>query len=306
MDFASVEYYLSVVMLVTSMIGMGATLTVREFGDVVRAPQGILSVLIAQIVVSPLVAIALAYLLRLPPGVAFGLLLIAAMPGGLFSDLITYLGRGNVALSIAASAVSTLLCLISTSLVLRLYGATHLPDDFAMPTGQILSDIACFLLVPLLTGMTIRRFWPVQAPFISINFIRLSTLLLGLYVFGAIGSGRVEFAAFGWRTPLALLLFGTASLWSGVGVATLFRLNRDDRFTVSIEVLVRNGGLALLLKAALLPAVAGVADPIGDGVLYVILFYVGVSLGIGIYEVILKRRKWGVLYAEPRPKNGSV
>ncbi len=302
MDFASVEYYLSVVMLVTAMVGMGATLTVREFGDVVRAPHAILAVLIAQIVVTPLLAIALAYLLRLPPGVAFGLLLMAAMPGGLFSNLLTHLGKGNVALSIAATAVSTLLCLISTSLVLRLYGAAHLADDFAMPIGRIFLEITCFLLAPLLAGMTVRRVWPVQAPPFSTIFIRLSTILLGLYVVGAIGSGRIALASFGWRTPLALLLFGTASLWIGVGAATLFRLSRDDRFTVSIEVLVRNGGLALLLKAALRPSVAGVADPIGDGMLYVILFYVGLSLGIGIYEVTLKRLKWGVLYKEPRPK----
>ena len=133
MDFAFVEYYLSIMLLVSAMVGMGATLTVREFRDVYRAPQGVLSVLIAQIIVTPLLAVALAYLLRLPAGVAFGLLLLAALPGGLFSNLLTHLGRGNVALSIAATAVSTLLSRFSTSLVLRVYGATHLPDDFAMP-----------------------------------------------------------------------------------------------------------------------------------------------------------------------------
>ncbi|HUG67417.1 MAG TPA: bile acid:sodium symporter [Pirellulaceae bacterium] len=298
MDFASVEYYLSVTMLVTSVLGMGATLTVREFGAVCRAPQGILSVLLAQVVITPLLAMALAYLFRLPAGVAFGLLLIAAMPGGLFSNLLTHLGRGNVALSIAATAVSTLLCLISTSSVLRICGATHLLADFTMPVGRILVEIACYLLAPLLLGMAIRRVWPVLAPFVSRNFIRLSTILLGLYIVGAIGSGRIEFASYGWRTPLALFLFGTLSMWSGVGTATLFRLAPNDRFTVAIEVLVRNGGLALMLKAAVLPSVAGIADPIGDGVLYVILFYVGVSLAIGLHEVCLKRLKWGVLYAE--------
>jgi BASS family bile acid:Na+ symporter len=298
LDFASVEYYLSVMLLVTSVLGMGAMLTVREFGDVFRAPQGILAVLFAQIVMTPVVALALAYLLRLPPGVAFGLLLIAAMPGGLFSNLLTHLGRGNVALSIAATAVSTLLCLVSTSMVLQLYGSTHLPDDFKMPVGLVLADIARYLLAPLLFGMTIRRVWPVQAPVVSRCFIHLSTILLGLYVLGAISSGRIELASYGWRTPLALFLFGTLCMWSGVAAATLFRLARNDRFTVAIEVLVRNGGLALLLKAALLPSVAGVADPLGDGALYVILFYVGVSLGIGLYEVTLKRLKWGVLYAE--------
>ncbi|MBP85383.1 MAG: hypothetical protein CMJ64_01490 [Planctomycetaceae bacterium] len=302
MDFASVEYHLSIMLLVTAMVGMGATLTVQEFGDICRAPHGVLSVLIAQIVVTPLLAIALAYLFRLPSGVSFGLLLIAAMPGGLFSNLITYFGRGNVALSITATAVSTLLCLISTSFVLRVYGATYLPDDFAMPVGRILFEIACFLLSPLLLGMAIRRVWPDQAPFVSRNFIRLSAILLGLFVVGAIGSGRIEIASHGWRTPLALLLFGALSMWTGVGVATLFRLSPDDRFTVSIEVQVRNGSLALLLKAALFPAVADVADPIGDGVLYVVLFYAGASLALGAYEACIKRLKWGILYAESRPE----
>jgi BASS family bile acid:Na+ symporter len=132
LDFAAIEYQLSVLLLVTAMVGMGATLTVQEFADVCRAPQGVLSVLIAQIVVTPLLAVGLAYVFRLPAGAALGLLLIAAVPGGMFSNLLTYLGRGNVALSIAATAVSTLLCLVSTSILLRIYGAAYLPDDFAM------------------------------------------------------------------------------------------------------------------------------------------------------------------------------
>ena len=181
MDFAAIEYYLSITLLVSAMVGMGASLTVHEFGEVCRAPQGVLSVLIAQIVVTPLLAIALGSLFRLPAGAAFGLLLIAAMPGGLYSNLITYFGRGNVALSITATAVSTLCCLVSTSLIMRVYGATYLPDDFAMPAGRILSEIACFLLLPLVIGMTIRRCWPVQAPPISRTFIRLSTIVLGLF-----------------------------------------------------------------------------------------------------------------------------
>lgn len=276
---------------------MGATLTVREFGAVFRAPHGVLSVLLGQIVISPLVAIAFAFLFRLPAGVAFGLLLVAAMPGGLYSNLLTYLGRGNVALSIAATAVSTLLCLISTSVVLRIYGATHLPADFAMPTSRVLFDTTCFLLAPLIVGMTIRRLCPVQAPTISRVFIHLSTVLLIVFIVGAIGSGRLAIASYGWRTPPALFLFGVASLWTGVFTGALFRLNPNDRYTVSIEVLVRNGGLALLLKAALFPSVAGVLDPIGDGALFVILFYSGVSLVIGLFEVNLKRQNKGMLYS---------
>ena len=144
------------------------------------------------------------------------------------------------------------------------------------------------------------------APASGSELIRLSTILLGLFAVGAISSGRIEIASHDWRTPVALLLFGGVSMWCGVGVATLFRLPPDDRFTVAIEVQVRNGNLALLLKAALFPAVAGIADPIGDGVLYVIFFYAGASLALGSFEVFMKRMKWGVLYAEPRPKGGTA
>lgn len=295
LDFAAVDSYLAIMLLVTAMVGMGASLSVQEFGEVCRAPQGVLSVLIAQVVVTPLVAIGLAYLLRLPALDAFGLLLIAAMPGGLFSNLLTYFGRGNVALSITATAVSTLLCLLSTSIVLRLYAGTYLPADFAMPVGSILFEIACFLLLPLLIGMTIRRFWPVYAPYVSRNLVRLSTILLGLYVVGALSSGQIEVASHGWRTPVALLLFAALAMWSGVGVAALFRLSPDDRFTVAIEVQVRNGSLALVLKDTL-------PDSIGQGVLYVILFYAGASLVLGLYESGMKRMKWGPLYVEPRAK----
>ncbi len=304
LDFAAAEYYLSIVLLLTAMVGMGATLTVEEFQAVCRAPRAVLAVLIAQSIVTPLVAVGLAYVLRIPPGAAFGLLLMAAMPGGLFSNLLTYLGRGNVALSITATAVSTLLCLVTTSAILRIYGTTHLPADFVMPARRILFEIGCFLLVPLLAGMAIRRFWPVQAPAISRGFIRLSTIVLGLFVVGALGSGRIEILSYGWRTPLALVVFCALSMWSGVAVGALLRLTPDDRFTVAIEVQVRNGNLALLLKASLLPAVAGTADPLGDGVLYVILFYAGASLLLGLLEVFLKRMQWGVLYASPASEAG--
>ncbi|MCA9119078.1 MAG: bile acid:sodium symporter family protein [Planctomycetaceae bacterium] len=303
MSFAVVEYHLSITLLVTATLGMGATLTVREFVGVLRAPYGVLAVLLGQVVVSPLLALALAWLFRLPAGVAFGLLLIAAMPGGLYSNLLTYLGRGNVALSITATAVSTILCVISTSLVLRIYGSTHLPDDFAMPVSQIFFDILRYLLAPLLIGMTIRRAARQYAPWISRVFIHASTVLLALYIVGALGSGRIALASYGWRTPVALILFGTILMWSGVGTSTIFRLPRDDRFAIAIEVLVRNSGLALLIKAAILPSVAGVADPFGDGALYVILFYTGVSLLIGLHETTLKRLQWGVLYAPRKATN---
>ncbi len=300
-NFAYFEYYLSVGLLCSSMIGMGATLRPREFQTVFRSPWGIAAVLLAQIVVTPLVALGLSIALGLPQGIAFGLLMIAALPGGSFSNLLTFLGRGNVPLSIVATAFSTLLSLVSTSFLLGVYGSQHLPANFRMPVGQIVLEIGCYLLTPLALGMLIHRLWPQWSPRISKVCIQLSTVLLLVFVAGALSSGRLQVLSYGWRAPLAMILFGVCSMWTGVGAATLFRLSPNDRFTVAIEVVVRNGNLGLLLKAALLPVVAGQSNAVGDGVLFVVLFYSGLSLLLGGLEVILKRLQMGVLYAPPKP-----
>lgn len=300
-NFAYFEFYLSVGLLCSSMIGMGATLRPREFKSVFRSPWGVAAVLLAQIVVTPLLALGLSSALGLAPGIAFGLLLMAALPGGSFSNLLTFLGRGNVALSIVATAVSTLFSLATTSFLLGIYGSQHLPKNFRMPVGQIVLEIGCYLLIPLALGMLLRRLWPQAAPRLSRVCIQVSTVLLMIFVAGALSSGRLQVLSYGWRAPLAMILFGVCSMWTGVGTAMLFRLSPNDRFTVAIEVVVRNGNLGLLLKAALLPAVAGQSNAVGDGVLFVVLFYSGLSLLLGGLEVILKRLQMGVLYAPPRP-----
>ena len=102
-DYAFFEYYLSLALLTFAMFGMGTTLAPRDFIRVARAPRAVLLVLAMQVLVTPCVAIILSRTLSLPRGVTIGLLLVAALPGGLFSNLLTFLGRGNLALSITAT-----------------------------------------------------------------------------------------------------------------------------------------------------------------------------------------------------------
>ena len=104
LTYADFEFFLSAALLVSAMFGMGTTLTIRDFLDVARSPQGVLLVLAMQVLITPLLAIALAKIFMLPDGIAIGLLLVAAMPGGLFSNILTFLGRGNVALSVKPAA----------------------------------------------------------------------------------------------------------------------------------------------------------------------------------------------------------
>jgi BASS family bile acid:Na+ symporter len=294
MLYADFEYFLSVALLVTAMLGMGATLTTRDFLNVARAPHPIALMFLVQLVISPLVAIVLARILKLPPGVAIGLLLVAALPGGLFSNVITFFGRGNVALSVSATALASLTCMFTTSLVLRVGGSSEQLAEIQMPVRRILSEILLCMILPLVVGMVIRRFAVRRHAKISTTIIRISMVILALFVVAALTSGRIRPVELGWRPPLAMLLFCVFSIWLCYGGGALLRISVDDRFTICMECLVRNVQLGVLLKASLFPP--GKSDVIGDGVLYSLLFYGGLCLIIAAWEAFCKRMELGLVY----------
>lgn len=298
MDYANFEYLLSVALLVTAMLGMGATLTTVDFVKVARVPQAIALMYLVQVVISPLVALVIARLLFLTPGTTIGLLLVAALPGGLFSNIITYLGRGNVALSVSATALASLTCLVTTSLVLRVVGQTDLPADFHMPTGTILFEIGMCMILPLAVGMLVRRFAVHRHAMIARFFLRLSLVVLVVFILSAIGGGHLRAAEFGWRPPLALLIFSFACLWLCYGLGIPLRLSIDDRFTIGMECVVRNVQLGVLLKATLFPS--GPSDSIGDGILYVLLLYGGLCLCLAAGEAFCKRRELGYVFGRAK------
>jgi len=304
-DYAFFEYYLSAALLVCAMFGMGTMLTPREFLDVARAPYAVLLVVAMQVLVTPFLAIGVSRLFALPPGIAVGLLVVAALPGGLFSNILTFVGRGNAALSVSATSVCTLGCLVTTAFVLKTFGETQLPADFSMPVGRILGDIVLCLLLPLCAGMLVRRWLRRGHRAVAKVFIRTSLALLIMLIVVGILSGRLDLSAYTWRPPVALIVFGVVSLLLCYGLGYLIGLTVTDSFTSAIEVVVRNAHLGLLLKAALFPARAGEQDPIGDGVLYVVLFYGGASLFIAGFEVFARRMKWGV-HADRYVKAGRV
>lgn len=320
MDYATAEYALAATMLVTSMYGMGTTLTARDFVDVARSPLSLLIVVGMQCVAAPLLAVLLARLLKVSPGVATGMLLIVALPGGSFTNLFTYLGRGNVALSVAATTLCTSLCLVTTPLVLRVFGQGWGVSGVEMPVRLIVAEIGCWLLGPLIAGMATRRLFPVAYSTVGRWAIRASLVVMAVLFATLIAAGRLELFSQGWRAPLAMLLLATLSLWLTYGVCLLARRSCPDILAIAIEVVLRNGNLALLLQASLLvhpgslsqsPGElaangAGVATaaghpmavgaPMATGALYAILVYVCVSLGIAGVEVAAHRAASGVIY----------
>src|SRR5436190_1050926 len=155
------EYLLACIQLVLFMLGMGATLSPRDFVAVALRPRSFLVGAFGQLVLAPVLAVVINRAMDLPPGIAVGLILVAAMPGGQMSKLFTYLARGNVALSIALTASGTLASLVTVPLLLELLAEDYLQSgDFEMPTALVVRDVTLYLLLPLVGGMAVGGRWP--------------------------------------------------------------------------------------------------------------------------------------------------
>jgi BASS family bile acid:Na+ symporter len=283
------EYWFAAVQLGMAMLGMGATLRVRDFSAIAKNPRGILVGVALQIIGVPALAAVFLSVFELDTGVAIGLALCAAIPGGTMSNVFTFLGRGHVALSIALTGITTLACLITTPLILTLLVAQHMPGDFVMPAGQIATEIALILLLPLVLGMVFLALFPAQAPAFSKGCIRTSIFVILLIIIGATGSGRIDYVQYGISNLLILLAFIAILATLSWLLPQLLGVNRADTTAINIEATVRNSNLGLLIKASLFPAVVGTPDPVGDAILFTVLIYGGAALLVGIAQIYIHK-----------------
>ncbi len=283
------EYWVAAFQLIFAMLGMGATLTVGDFKDVMREPRSVTFGTIIQLLLVPLAAFVFIKVLGVAAGVAVGIALIASIPGGTTSNIFTYFARGSVPLSISITGITTLACLLTTPLILGLLITQYLPADFAMPTKQIISDIAFTLLVPLALGMIILRKLPQYAETISKWSIRASLIGILMIVVGSSMAGRLDIEAFG--NENLMLVSGFVVLLAIVSwLATiLLRLSQADSTAIEMEVIVRNVNLGVLIKASMFPAAAG-ADPLGDMVLFTVLLYGGLQMLLAGGLIAIRRR----------------
>lgn len=284
------EWWFAAVQLALAMFGMGATLRLDDFVGVFRQPRAFIAGFVIQVVGIPLLALAFTALLAPPPGVAFGLILVAAMPGGAMSNVVTYFARSNVPLSIALTAVVTLTCMVSTPAVLRLLGGELVRDDFAMPIGAIAFDIAFCLLLPLALGMMAGA--PLRhhtRELVARWCIHASLTVVLCIAIGSAGAGRLGGDALAGSTLLTIMLFAIAVQQAGTLPAWGLGLARPDVGAIAVETAIRNTNLALLLKASLFPVTPGVADPMADGVLVTALLYGAFAAPLTIPLVLVHR-----------------
>ena len=298
------EYWITFVQLAMAMFAMGATLHVDDFTAVVRLPRSFLTGLVTQVVLVPLVAYAVLRALDLDPGVAIGLAVLAAIPGGTVSNVFTYAGKGDVPLSIALTAVTSLACVVTVPVVLEWLVGSFVPPTFSLPRGRIALEIVVTLLVPLAVGMAVLRRWPARAPGLSRAALVITAVLIGVIVVGSALAGRLDAEAMG-PANLAVVA-GFALLLAALAIVTTSatRRPRPDLTAITIETTVRNTNLGLLVRTSLFGSASAAGDPVADLALFTVLAYAGVSLAI-TGPLVLAGRRAAARPAHPGATPGS-
>jgi len=222
------------------LFGMGMTLTFDDFARVLRMPKAILLGVALQYLVMPLCGFLSARAFGLEPEVAAGLILIGSCPGGVASNVIAYLARGNVPLSVSMTACSTLLSPLMTPLAMRLLADTYVPIAFL----PMMLSIMQMIILPLVAGLLIYRYLPRVAARMAKVLPLLAMLSIGVIIGVTIALSRDDLL----RVGLALL--GASAVHNALGYllgyqgARLAGLDSRDCRTVALEVGIQNGGMA--------------------------------------------------------------
>ncbi|UXH46037.1 bile acid:sodium symporter family protein [Rossellomorea vietnamensis] len=243
--FLSLGAYITILLGVV-MFGMGLTLKPVDFQLVLKKPLPVITGVLAQFLIMPLGAFLIAYILGLPAELAAGLVLLGSVPGGTASNVMVYLAKGNLALSVAMTSLSTLLAPIATPLILLGLAGQWLPVD---PVAMFLSIVQVIIL-PITLGLVIRKLFPGTVEK-SLNVIPLISVLAIIIIVSAVVSANVaNIASSGAIIFTAVILHNLFGLGLGYGTGVLMRLDEGTRRAISIEVGMQNSGLGVALATA--------------------------------------------------------
>lgn len=222
------------------MFGMGMTLSPQDFRVVLSRPKDILVGCAAQFSIMPTLAWLLAKTFSLPPELALGVMLVGCCPGGTASNVITYLAKGDLALSVGMTAMSTVLAPLLTPLLVWVMAGTFVNVD---TVGMLLS-IVYVVIAPIVTGFLIQHYMPKLTSRVSPYLPAFSSLVIALAVVIVVSHNADRLLTAGLLVIVVVMLHNLCGLALGYAVGRLLRLSHKKRTAISIEVGMQNSGLA--------------------------------------------------------------
>lgn len=245
-------------LLAIIMFGMGLTISAKDFKEVFTRPWEVAIGVVSQFIIMPLIALLLTHVIPMTPEVAAGVILVGCCPGGTSSNVMTYLSKGDLALSVACTSVTTLLAPIVTPFLVWMFASQYLPVD---PMAMFVS-IVKMVLLPLFLGFIAQKLAP-KAVRAAVPVLPLVSVIgIVLIVSAVVGASKGAIITSG------LMIFAVVVLHNGLGyalgflAAKAFGLSLAKRKAISIEVGMQNSGLGAALANAYFSPVAAVPSAI--------------------------------------------
>lgn len=235
--------------LIIIMFGMGLSLTLSDFKRVVLYPKAMVVGLFSQIIILPVLGYLIATILDLSPTIAIGVMLLAACPGGPTSNLLAHLAKGDLALSVSLTAVSSLLTIITIPFIIQFALGEFSNQDqmVSVDAFTIIKQLLVIVLIPVSIGMWIKAKFSVFAKKMEKPVKIASAIIFVLVILGVTYGIKDTFMSYLNDAGLPAVLLNISTMTIGFLLAILFKLNESQAISISIESGIQNGTLAITL-----------------------------------------------------------
>lgn len=240
------------------MFGVALEIKIKHFKDIIKKPKSALVGILSQFVLLPAVTLGFILLLNPTPTVALGMILIASCPGGNISNFMSALAKGNVALSVSLTAVATLAATFMTPINFAFWGKIYINNYNSGGAGtylvpieidfmQMVQTVVILLGIPVVLGVLFSQYLPRITTKIKKPIRQISIIIFIAFVIILLSANFNHFIKFIHLVFIIVLIHNALALATGFSVASLFKLPRIDRRTITLETGIQNSGLALVL-----------------------------------------------------------
>lgn len=234
-------------MLQVIMFGMGTELSLKDFAQVMRMPKGVIVGIICHYTIMPLVGFTIAHLFHFPGEIAAGVILIGCCPSGLASNVMCYLAKANLALSVSVTTVSTLLAPLLTPLLMKLLGGSYIAIDF----WKMFWDIINIVILPIAAGLAFHYIVRGKIKWLDKVMPVFSMIGIALVLLVITASGRDNLLKVGGVLIIATFIHNVTGYFLGYWSARMLKFQERDCRTIALEVGMQNAGLASALAKSL-------------------------------------------------------
>ena len=231
---------LIVPLLMVIMFGMGTAMSLRDFAGVIRMPKGVFVGLLCQFTIMPLVGFGLTKMFTFPPEIAAGLILVGCSPSGLASNVMAFIARANLALSLTLTAIATLLAPVFTPMLMSLLAGQLVPVN----AWAMMLDILRIVILPVVGGLFFNHFFYRRIPWLARLMPKVSMTGIAVIIAIITAAGRDSLLTIGTSLILAAFIHNISGYFFGYWGARLFGLDRQSCRTIALEVGLQNSGLA--------------------------------------------------------------